>query len=270
MVTDTSVEHIINFDEKTYCDAVESVCPTLANVIQGAMGVESTDEKICFRAQCYGLLFKARYPKNQPSVLAHRNDQLMIAAGIKRRYFKVLMNAGVTNSYKTALKKNVCLGENHDLKVQQWKNTREIEHKELETLEKIDVYSRAQHELERKSLTDSLLLSKLYSNYNTVSLYDMSHEDDLPSNVKDMLQKQVINLDLKSTFISKDSTDILSRCIESIDEHVLRTNKSTADIVTEMKVKKQKDIKASVPYQVIYIIYTYYSFFAIQVLQCYF
>lgn len=53
--------------------------------------------------------------------MAHRNDQLLIAAGVKKRCLKLMNKLGLTNSYKTALLKNKQLATNHDTQVKEWK-----------------------------------------------------------------------------------------------------------------------------------------------------
>jgi len=54
-------------------------------------------------------------------LITHRNDQLFFASGIKRQAFKWFNQMCVTNSYRTALKKNNELAENHDAEVVEWK-----------------------------------------------------------------------------------------------------------------------------------------------------
>lgn len=53
--------------------------------------------------------------------MAHRNDQLLIAAGAKKRCFKWFNKFGITNSYNTALNKNKLLAKDHDVEVKSWK-----------------------------------------------------------------------------------------------------------------------------------------------------
>lgn len=62
-----------------------------------------------------------RYPRNKPILLAHRNDQLLIAGRTTRRVFKWFNKIGLTNSYSTAITKNKKLAENHDEEVKSWK-----------------------------------------------------------------------------------------------------------------------------------------------------
>ncbi|XP_057296531.1 uncharacterized protein LOC130625446 isoform X2 [Hydractinia symbiolongicarpus] len=71
---------------------------------------------------CFGILFKARYHKSRACIVSHRNDQLFIAAGAKKRAFKWFNALGVTNSYQTALNKNKKLACNYDQDVKGWKN----------------------------------------------------------------------------------------------------------------------------------------------------
>jgi len=51
--------------------------------LEGALG--SLDGKLGALTACYGILFKARYSRNRPCIIAHRNDQLLIASGAKKR-----------------------------------------------------------------------------------------------------------------------------------------------------------------------------------------
>ncbi|XP_057301509.1 uncharacterized protein LOC130635974 isoform X1 [Hydractinia symbiolongicarpus] len=71
---------------------------------------------------CFGILFKARDHKSRACIVSHRNDQLFIAAGAKKRAFKWFNALGVTNSYQTALNKNKKLACNYDQDVKGWKN----------------------------------------------------------------------------------------------------------------------------------------------------
>ena len=73
-------------------------------------------------------MFKARF-STRPCVIAHRNDQLLIAAGIKKKDFKWLNHFGVTNGYTTALKKNKALAVGFDKQLLEWKNEVETQFK---------------------------------------------------------------------------------------------------------------------------------------------
>ena len=79
-----------------------------------------------------GLLFKARFFDCRANVICHRNDQLFFAAGIKRKCFKWFNRLGVTNSYRTALKKNKELADGYDEEVKEWKMTLETIQEEEE------------------------------------------------------------------------------------------------------------------------------------------
>lgn len=55
--------------------------------------------------------------------MSFRNDQLLIAAGARKRAFKWFNKMAFCNSYTTALKKNAMLANNHDNNVKVWKNS---------------------------------------------------------------------------------------------------------------------------------------------------
>ena len=83
---------------------------------------------------CFGLLCKGRYPSNQPNIICHRNDQLFIAAGLKRSMFKVFNKMCLCNSYVTALRKNMKLSDGFDEKVLSWKRKIEFQYAKIEML----------------------------------------------------------------------------------------------------------------------------------------
>ena len=123
---DISIEALLNFDDKTFSVDIELLCPTLCAALKGAAGLERDSiEKFGGRTLCYGILFKSRYPRNRPCIVSHRNDQLLIAAGLKKKAFVWLNRMGFCNSYSTALNKNKQLSENHDEEVIAWKNQAE-------------------------------------------------------------------------------------------------------------------------------------------------
>ena len=65
--------------------------------------------------------FPIRYGGNNGSVIASRNDQLLMAAGVKKRCFSWFYKMGLCNSYKTALKNNYNFAKDHDETVLLWK-----------------------------------------------------------------------------------------------------------------------------------------------------
>ena len=88
----------------------------------------------------YGIMFKIRYRRSHSSVLAHRNDQLLIAANIKRESFKWLSKMGFSNCYKIALGRNKQLAKNHDREVIEWKE--KIENGDLGTEYQVTAYKK--------------------------------------------------------------------------------------------------------------------------------
>ena len=58
-------------------------------------------------------------------LICFRNDQLLIAAGARKKVFKWLNVMAFSNSYSTALRRNNALAVNHDYDVVTWKNNRE-------------------------------------------------------------------------------------------------------------------------------------------------
>lgn len=68
------------------------MCPVISTVIKAAsgfyLGGKDRHDRIGHRVLCYGILFKARYGCSRASVVAHRNDQLFIAGGAKKKALK--------------------------------------------------------------------------------------------------------------------------------------------------------------------------------------
>ena len=105
------------------------MCPINSTLIKAASGYSPEGpkaDKIFMRTQYYGLLFKARWGDCRSSVVAHRNDQLLVACGVKKKAFKWFGKMGITNSYTTVLKKHKLLCQHHDSPVLQWKSIIEI------------------------------------------------------------------------------------------------------------------------------------------------
>ena len=86
-------------------------------------------EKISYFLVCRNSFGEdCRYGNSRGSVVASRNDQLFVAAGVKKRAFSWFNKMGICNSYKTALKKNSDMGENFNEKALLWKNQHEQEY----------------------------------------------------------------------------------------------------------------------------------------------
>ena len=115
------VASLTSFDDNSFCKEIDELCPVLSAALKGASGATCND-KIGPHTLCYGALFKAWYAKNRSCVVSHRNDQLLFAAGAKKRTFKWFNKMGFTNSYSTALRKNKQLSANFDAPVVEWKN----------------------------------------------------------------------------------------------------------------------------------------------------
>ena len=124
-ITNASVEAISTFNDQRMCEELDELCPVISNVLKGAVGthLEGDRERFGHRTLCYAVLFKARYGNSRASVISHRNDQLFIAAGVKKKAFKWFNKMGVTNSYKTALNKHKSFTTNHDEDVLKWKKS---------------------------------------------------------------------------------------------------------------------------------------------------
>jgi len=99
------------------------MCPVISTIIKASSGYFLSEQynKICIRTQCYGLLFKSRWGDCRANVITHRNDQLLVACGVKKKAFKWFCKMGLTNSYTTVLKKNKSLCLDYDTPVQSWK-----------------------------------------------------------------------------------------------------------------------------------------------------
>ena len=121
-ITDISTERLKTFDDKEFCEELDQICPVISVVLKIASGeLPETRERFGHRVMCYGILYKARFGSSRPSVLAHRNDQLFLAAGVKKKAFKWFNKLGVTNSYTTAHNKHKTLAENFDDEFLRWK-----------------------------------------------------------------------------------------------------------------------------------------------------
>lgn len=62
LLTDTSKENILNFNDNVFCEKVEEKCPTLSACLKGSLGIFGDDKehtKPC-RASIYGSIFKTR------------------------------------------------------------------------------------------------------------------------------------------------------------------------------------------------------------------
>eukprot|EP00111_Clytia_hemisphaerica_P014501 TCONS_00042697-protein len=132
LLTDTSKENILQFNDKIFCDKVEEKCPTLAACIKGSLGILVDDKeqtKPC-RTSIYGSIFKTRYSK-RGCIVASRNDQLLVAGGMKKRGFSWTNKLGVSNSYNTALKRNREMGDDYDREAKRWKASWEYEYSQM-------------------------------------------------------------------------------------------------------------------------------------------
>ena len=78
-------------------------------------------------------MFYFRYP-NRGNVVNCRNDQLLVAAGAKKRAFGWFNKMCITNSYNTALKKNDEMTKDFDKAVVEWKKAHENEYKAMKSV----------------------------------------------------------------------------------------------------------------------------------------
>ena len=116
-ITNSDVSALLKFTDKDLCTELDEICPILSHALKGATSSklnQPEDDKYSYRVQCYGILFKGRFPNSRYCIISHRNDQLFVAAGAKKKAFKWFNKFGITNSYFTALKKNRELAKNHD------------------------------------------------------------------------------------------------------------------------------------------------------------
>jgi len=122
-MVDSSVESLLHLKDSDLCDEIDSLCPMLKVAIQSSMGqnAASKDTFKAIRLQCYSLIFKARYGQNKYDIVAHRNDQLLLAAGGTKGSFGWFNKMGVTNSYSTANIKHKELAKDHDKEITDWK-----------------------------------------------------------------------------------------------------------------------------------------------------
>lgn len=123
-ITDVSIDALKRFDDRNFCNMLDELCPVISTVIKAATGESlfKDRERIGHRIMCYGIMFKGRFGGSRASVLAHRNDQLFIAAGVKKKAFKWFNKLGITNSYTTAHNKHKTLAENFNEEFLLWKN----------------------------------------------------------------------------------------------------------------------------------------------------
>jgi len=116
-IVKTDVDSLISMDDEKLCEEYDNICPILCSTIKGAVG----ENLIGPRLLIYGILFKSRYARTRGCLITHRNDQLLIAAGAKKKSFKWFNKVGFTNSYTNALNKNKQLAVDHDKIVIEWK-----------------------------------------------------------------------------------------------------------------------------------------------------
>lgn len=123
-ISNVDVKSLINFDDSELCLEFDSYCPVLSTAIKAAMGdfVKNVNN-YGPRLQIFSTMFKTRYAQSRASVVTHRNDQLLIAAGVRKKVFGWFNKMGFCNSYKTALKKNKSLATNFDEKALSWKKS---------------------------------------------------------------------------------------------------------------------------------------------------
>lgn len=97
-ITNVSVNSLKSFNDITFCKELDEICPVLSVALRASSGVflGSDRERFAHRAMCYGILFKARYGCSRASIMAHRNDQLFVAAGVKKTAFRWFNKLGVT------------------------------------------------------------------------------------------------------------------------------------------------------------------------------
>ena len=122
-MTDTSVESLVSVQDSVLCEEIDRICPMLKLALQSAIGQDDvTEDKFkAIRLQCYSLVFKARWGQNIYSIIAHSNDQLLMAAGGNKASFGWFNKMCVTNCYSTARTKHKTLAENHDKEITEWK-----------------------------------------------------------------------------------------------------------------------------------------------------
>lgn len=235
------MNNIVDFDALLLCKTVELNCPIIASTVCGAMDVAiGSSEKVYARAQCYGLMFKARYPNNQPCVVTHRNDQLMIAAGLKRSYFKIFMQAGICNSYRTAMRKNKQFTENFDGEVIMWKQEREKHHAELEIVSTMSSVALQKHQKQIKIMIDKY--TENINPYKTISLFDLSPSDSY----LEQINQSIIEFNVKEfkNEIQELCPNFTDEIFRDVATMVNATKKvSTVDAIQELltESKLQKD-----------------------------
>ena len=125
----TSVEALINFDDRTFNEKFEEMCPVISTLIKAAAGYSpegpKADKSSCVHNAMFCCL-KRDGGDCRSSVVAYRNDQLLVAFGVKKKAFKWFGEMGITNSDTTVLKKHKLLCQQHDSPVLQWKSIIEI------------------------------------------------------------------------------------------------------------------------------------------------
>lgn len=125
-ITDASVQALCKFNDGNFCNEVDALCPVISAVVKAACGTSESSMHSSFHSQCYGVMFKCKFGTSKANVVTHRNDQLLMAAGAKKKAFSWFNKMGLTNSYTTALKKNKLFSEGHDELVSQWKKEIEL------------------------------------------------------------------------------------------------------------------------------------------------
>ncbi|XP_066922838.1 uncharacterized protein [Clytia hemisphaerica] len=122
-ISNVSNEALIAFDPEAMCSELDRICPIISTVMKAALGPADSKRtsRVGHRIMCYGILYKGRFGFSRPSVIAHRNNQLSVAAGVKKRAFQWFNKLGVTNSYTTALDKHKSLGIDFDKEFMRWK-----------------------------------------------------------------------------------------------------------------------------------------------------
>ena len=110
----------LTFNDEVLCEELDRLCPVLSSALRGATDSVNYSDEVGSRLLCYSALVKSRFPKRS-TVVAHRNDQLLIASGAKRKAFQWFNKMGFSNSYSTALRKNNQLALDRDAGAIQWK-----------------------------------------------------------------------------------------------------------------------------------------------------
>lgn len=88
-ITKIDIESLTKLDDEKLCSELDEYCPVLSVALRAATGdfLKSEINHFGHRLQIFSILFKARYGNSRASVVAHRNDQLLIAAGTRKKAY---------------------------------------------------------------------------------------------------------------------------------------------------------------------------------------